>query len=63
MRIIITLVLNGMPGRGGLTHGRSGAGVLAHLVFVIWIFRIRHSAVWSNNNSGILQVLEAEFLQ
>jgi hypothetical protein len=52
-----------MPGRGGLTHGRSGVGVLGHFVFVIRIFRIRHSAVWSNNNPGILQVLEAEFLQ
>jgi hypothetical protein len=43
-----------MPGRGGLTRGRSGAGVLGHLVFVIRIFTIRHGAVWSNNNPGIL---------
>jgi hypothetical protein len=52
-----------MPGRGGLTRGRSDTGVLGHLVFMIWIFRIRHSVIWSNNDPGILQVLEAEFLQ
>jgi hypothetical protein len=52
-----------MPGRGGLTRGRSSAGVLGHLVLVIRIFRIRNSVVWSNCNLGILQVLEAELLQ
>jgi hypothetical protein len=54
IRIIITPVLNGMPGRGGLTRGRSGTGVLGHLVFVIRIFRIRHGAIWSNDNPGII---------
>jgi hypothetical protein len=52
-----------MPGRGSLTRGRSGAGVLGHLIFVIRIFRIQHGAVYSNLNPGILYVLEAEFLQ
>jgi hypothetical protein len=52
-----------MPGRGGLTHGRSSAGVLGHLVFVIRIFRIRHSVIRSDANPGVLLVLETEFLQ
>jgi hypothetical protein len=52
-----------MPGRGSLTRGRSGAGVLGHLVFVIRIFRIRNSAVRSDDNPGILQVLEAKLLR
>jgi hypothetical protein len=52
-----------MPGRGSLTRGRSGAGVLGHLVLVVQIFRIRNSAVCSNLNLGVLYVLEAEFLQ
>jgi hypothetical protein len=52
-----------MPRRGGLTHGKSGAGVLGHLVFVIRIFRIRHNAIWSDDDPGVLLVLEAKFLQ
>jgi hypothetical protein len=52
-----------MPGRGSLTRGRSGAGVLGHLVFVIRILWIRHSTVRGNLNPGVLLVLEAEFLQ
>jgi hypothetical protein len=52
-----------MPGRGSLTRGRSGAGVLGHLVLVIRIFRIRNSAVCSDLNPGVLYILEAEFLQ
>jgi hypothetical protein len=52
-----------MPRRGGLTCGKSGTGVLGHLVFVIRIFWIRHGAIYSNSNPGILYVLEAEFLQ
>jgi hypothetical protein len=51
-----------MPGRGSLTRGRSGAGVLRHLVLVIQIFRIRNSAVYNDLNPGVLYVLEAEFL-
>jgi hypothetical protein len=43
-----------MPGRGGLTRGRGGVGVLGHLVFVIRIFRIWNSAVWSDSNPGVL---------
>jgi hypothetical protein len=52
-----------MPGRGSLTRGRSGAGVLGHLVFVIRIFRIQHSAIRSDDDPGVLLVLETEFLQ
>jgi hypothetical protein len=52
-----------MPGRGSLTRGRSGTGVLGHLIFVVRIFRIRHGAVCSDLNPGILYVLEAKFLQ
>jgi hypothetical protein len=43
-----------MPGRRGLARGRSGVGVLGHLVFMIRIFRIRHGAVCSDSNPGIL---------
>jgi hypothetical protein len=52
-----------MPGRGSLTRGRSGVGVLGHLVLVIRIFRIWHGAVCSDLNPGVLYVLEDEFLQ
>jgi hypothetical protein len=52
-----------MPGRGSLTRGRSGAGVLGHLVLVIRIFRIRNSAVCSDLHQGVLYVQEGEFLQ
>jgi hypothetical protein len=52
-----------MPGRGSLTRGRSGVGVLGHLIFVIRIFRIRNSVVWSDDNLGIPQVLEVELLR
>jgi hypothetical protein len=52
-----------MPGRGSLTCGRSGVGVLGHLIFVIQIFRIRYSAVRSDDDLGVLLVLETEFLQ
>jgi hypothetical protein len=52
-----------MPEREGLTCGRSGAGVLRHLFFVIRIFRIRHGAVWSDGNPGIFEILEAKFLR
>jgi hypothetical protein len=53
IRILVTPVLNEMPERGGLTHGRSGTGALRHIFFVIRIFRIQHGAVWSDGNSGI----------
>jgi hypothetical protein len=52
-----------MPGRGSLTRGRSGTGVLGHLVLMVRILRIRNSAVCSDLNPGVLYVLEAEFLQ
>jgi hypothetical protein len=52
-----------MLGRGSLTHGRSGTGVLGHLVLMIQIFRIQNSAVYNDLNLGVLYVLEAEFLQ
>jgi hypothetical protein len=52
-----------MPRRGGLTRSGSGAGVLGHLVFVVRIFRIQNSAIQDNGNPGVLQILEAEFLQ
>jgi hypothetical protein len=51
-----------MPGRGSLTRGRSGAGVLGHLVLMVRILRIRNNAVCSDLNPGVLYVLEAEFL-
>jgi hypothetical protein len=52
-----------MLGRGSLTRGISGAGVLGHLVLMIRIFSIRNNAVCSNLNLGVLYVLEAEFMQ
>jgi hypothetical protein len=52
-----------MSGRGGLTRGKSGTGVLGHLVFMIRIFRIRHNVIWSDDDPRVLLVLEAEFLQ
>jgi hypothetical protein len=56
VRIIIAPVLNGTSGRS-LTRGRSGAGVLGHLILVIQIFRIRGSAVWGDLDLGVLTVL------
>jgi hypothetical protein len=43
-----------MPGRGSLTRGKSGAGVLGHLVFMIRIFWIWHNAIQSDGNLGVL---------
>jgi hypothetical protein len=54
--------LDGVSGRG-LSCGRAGAGVLRHLILVVWFFWIRDSAVRGDLDLGVLLVLEAELLQ